>query len=103
MDPIVYETKPKPNRHIFGIVVFIIIVILLFTTNIKSFINSSKFQDNLTYAQQKIEMVWNDYIFKSIKYIWNDILFGDLLKVKPETFDKAFNIKDVTDKMSGGQ
>jgi hypothetical protein len=93
------ENKPKSNKNIIGVIIFLIIIIILFTTNIKKFVNSSTFESNMNYFEQKLENVWGQYISKPAKYFWDNILFGNLLKVDPTSFDKIFNISAVQQKL----
>ena len=81
--------EQKSNKRMLGIIVFIVIVFILFTANIKSIVNSSNFQKNVSYIEQKSEEIWNKCILKSVDYVWNNIIFGDLLKVKPETQNRS--------------
>ena len=96
------DDSQKSNKSIILVVVFIIVVIFLFTTNIKSFVNSSKFKNNITYIQQKADMVWNDYILKYIKYNFNNLVSNKLNSIDNTSIGKIINVNELTKNIVNG-
>lgn len=61
----------KSNKNILPIIIFLIIVVLLFTVNIKSLVKSSAFQTNINYIEQKASDIWDNYISKYFLSFWS--------------------------------
>lgn len=89
------DDKPKSNKNIIGIIIFIIIVFILFTTNIKSVVNSSSFQKNINFIEEKVVSIWDQYISKSVTYLWNNIFLNNIIKIDPASIGKMLNISDI--------
>jgi len=89
------EDKPKSNKNSIGIIIFIIIVFILFTTNIKSVVNSSSFQNNINYIEEKVINIWDQYISKSATYLWNNIFLDNIIKIDPTSIGKMLNVGDI--------
>jgi hypothetical protein len=73
--------KPRSNIHIHvgGAIILIIILLILFKVDVKSYINSPKFQSNINYIEQTGQDIWNKYLSKPFSYLFNNLIFGNLL------------------------
>jgi hypothetical protein len=89
------EDKHKSNKNSIGIIIFIIIVFILFTTNIKSVVNSSSFQNNINYIEEKAINIWDQYISKSVTYLWDNIFLNNIIKIDPASIGKMLNVGDI--------
>lgn len=92
--------KPKSNKKLIGIIIFIIIVFILFTTNIKAVVNSSSFQNNLNFIEDKIVNIWDQYISKSVTYLWKNIVLDNINKVNPTNISNILNVSDIQQKIN---
>jgi hypothetical protein len=93
------ENKPKNFRGILGIIFFIIVVYFLFTSDIKSMVNSSKFQNNITFIEDKVDYVWNQVIIKNVKYLWNEVMFKKYVNIDSSKLDEIIDIDKVKEKL----
>ena len=55
------------------VIVIILIVLGYFGFNIREIINSPTVSDNLSYTQQLMLSVWNNFLKIPLTYIWNEI------------------------------
>ena len=95
------DNNQKSTKKILAIVIFLVIIFMLFTVNIKSLVNSTSFKNNVEYAKQKIEILWNDYLLKSFNYILGKVSLTDSIKVDPATINQILNTSNVTQKIIG--
>ncbi len=89
-----------PSRlhiHLGGLIIIIIIILILFKVDIRSTINSPRFQNNVNYIEQQGENIWNKYLKKPLTSGWNG-LFNNLLNKGIEQIKKSnfkFNLSDI--------
>lgn len=91
--------RQKSNTKLIGIIIFLIIVFILFTTNIKSVVNSSSFQNNLNYIEDKVVNIWDQYLAKSATYLWKNIVLDNINKVNPTNISNILNVGDIQQKI----
>lgn len=61
------ERKSRLHIHLGGLIILIIILLILFKVDIKSKIQSPKFQENISYISDKAVAIWQNYILGPIK------------------------------------
>lgn len=95
----------KGGISILGIIILAVIAILVlsyFNISIKTVVNSSAGQDNISYIDGTSKSLWTDYLEKPALYLWNDVWVNIFWKGfisnmerlrdgKPTDFDKAAN------------
>ncbi len=62
--------KSKRNIYI-GIFILIIIIVFIFLFTSNKDINSTNLQDNISYAEQKSNYFFEQYIENPVLYVWN--------------------------------
>lgn len=53
--------------HLGGLIIIIIILLILFKVNLKSTINSPRFQQNVSYIEEQATSLWHKYLEKPLK------------------------------------
>jgi hypothetical protein len=61
------ERKSRLHIHLGGLIILIIILLILFKVDIKSKIQSPKFQENISYISDQAVAIWQNYILGPIK------------------------------------
>ena len=90
--------KSSIHVHTGGLIFFIIILIILFKVNIKSVTESPQFKKNVTFIEEKAEIIWKDYLSKPLTNTWNN-LFSNFINegvksIKNNTLN-SFDISDI--------
>lgn len=92
--------KSKSNKKLIGIIIFIIVIFILFTTNIKSIVNSSSFKNNLNYIEDTAVSIWDQYLSKPATYLWKNLVLDNINKVNPTNISNILNVGDIQQKIN---
>jgi hypothetical protein len=93
------ENKPKNYRSFFGIVLFIVFVYFLFTLDIKSLFNSPKFQNNITFIEDKVDYFWNQVIIKKTKYLWDEVFSKRYVNIESSDVNNILNLDKISEQL----
>jgi hypothetical protein len=95
------ERKPRLHIHLGGLVILIIIILILFKIDIKSKIESPRFQKNYSYIEVQIKNVWQNYIVKPIKSKTVDLFVNygnkELEKIKDNLNKNILEVENSND------
>lgn len=92
--------RQKSNKNLIGVIIFLIIIFILFTTNIKAIVNSASFQNNINYIEDTVVNIWDQYLAKSATYLWKNIVLDNINKVNPTNISNILNVGDIQQKIN---